>query len=120
MQLTITDVERLKAKARKMTAGRVLAGDRADVGLDLARVNDCQACTIAGYGPLCPEAHAVQHDRLIWTLDGFAQLHDGAGRVTHLSQGESTVLAGGVPYRLVFPQLSLYLLADTRARRSCR
>lgn len=36
-----------------------------------------------------------------------------AGRVTHVRQGESTILAGGTAYRLVFPQLTIYLRAET-------
>ena len=112
MQQSITDVERLKTKVRKMAAGRVLAGDKADVCLDLARMGRCRARIAAGYGQLSAKPRAVAHDRLIWILDGCAQLHDAACGVTHLSQGESTVLAGGLAYRLVFPQLSLYLLVE--------
>jgi hypothetical protein len=117
MKPNITDVERCKAKVRRMAAGRVLGGDSADVCLDLARMEGCRVGIAAGYGQLSPEPRAVAHDRLIWILDGFAQLHDSAGQVAHLSQGESSVLAGGVPYRLVFPQLSLYLLVEAGERR---
>ena len=54
----ITDVERLKTKVRKMAAGRVLAGDSADVCLDLARMRGCRARIAAGYGPLSPAPQA--------------------------------------------------------------
>jgi hypothetical protein len=39
-------------------------------------------------------------------------VHSAAGKVTHISQGESLVLAGGVPVRLVFPQLTIYLSVE--------
>ena len=112
----VTDVERLKKKVRKMAAGRVLAGDNADMCLDLARLAGCRARIAAGYGSLSQAPRTKPRDRLIWILDGFAQIHDAAGQVTALSQGESTVLAGGEVYRLVFPQLSLYLLVEPEDR----
>jgi len=112
LQQGVTDVERLKSKVRKMAAGRVLSGDSTDVCLDLARMAGCRARIAAGYGSLSDAPQALARDRMIWLLDGFAQVHDAAGRVTHISQGESTVLAGGQAYRLVFPQLSLYLLVE--------
>jgi hypothetical protein len=112
VQPGVTDVERLKTKVRKMAAGYVLSGDNADVALDLARLAGCRARIVAGYGSLHDTPQAAGQDRLIWILEGFAQIHDAGGRVTHLSQGESTVLAGGTAYRLVFPQLSLYLLVE--------
>lgn len=118
MPPTITDVERLKTKVRRMAAARVLAGDSADVCLDLARMAGCRARIAAGYGPLSHTPQAVPHDRLIWILDGFAQVYDAAGGVSHVSQGESTVLAGGVAVRLVFPQLSLYLLVEPEGRQA--
>jgi hypothetical protein len=37
---------------------------------------------------------------------------DPDGQETHVSQGESTVLTGGVAYRLMFPQLTIYLLVE--------
>jgi hypothetical protein len=95
-----------------MAAGRVLAGDSADLCLDLAQLSGCRARIAAGYGSLSPAPRAKPQDRLIWILDGFAQIHDDAGRVIDLSQGESTVLVGGQAFRLVFPQLSLYLLVE--------
>ena len=117
MQLRVTDVERLKTKVRRLAAGRVLGGDEGGVCLDLAQLGACRASIAAGYGSEKGTQQAVAEDRLIWILDGFAQVHDAAGKVTHLSQGESTVLKGGVAYRLVFPQLSLYLLVESRGRR---
>jgi len=32
--------------------------------------------------------------------------------VTYVSQGESAVLAAGKPFRLVFPQLTIYLAVE--------
>ena len=75
----------------------------------------CRACIVAGYGPLSRAPEAVPHDRLLWILDGYGQVHDSAGRVTDLSQGESTILTGGAAYRLVFPNLTLYLLIEPEA-----
>jgi len=112
--LRVTDVERLKTKVRKLGAGRVLAGDSADVCLELAQLDACRASIAAGYGSLSQALQVMAGDRLLWILDGFAQVHDATGQVTHLSQGESTVLAGGTAYRLVFPQLTLYLLVEPR------
>jgi len=112
LQQGVTDVELLKKKVRKMAAGRVLSGDSADVCLDLARMAGCRARIAAGYGTLSDSPQVLPWDRMIWLLDGFAQVHDATGQVTHVSQGESTVLAGGRAYRLVFPQLSLYLLVE--------
>jgi hypothetical protein len=110
----VTDVEQLKTKVRRLAAGRVLAGDSADVCLELAQLDACRASIAAGYGSLSQTPQVMAGDRLLWILDGFAQVHDAAGRVTHLSQGESTVLAGGTACRLVFPQLTLYLLVEPR------
>lgn len=112
MQPRVTDVERLKKQVRKLAAGRVLAGDSADVCLELAPMAGCRVRIAAGYGSLSQEPQVVAHDRLIWMLDGFVQVHDASGRVLDVSQGESVVLAGQVAYRLVFPQLSLYLQVD--------
>ncbi len=117
MPLHVTDIERLKTKVRKMAAGRVLAGEGADVCLDLARMAGCRARIAAGYGPLSPAPQAAPGDRLIWILDGFAEVHGASGAVTHVRQGESTLLAGGLAYRLVFPQLSLYLIVEPEERR---
>ena len=108
----ITDVERLKAKARKMAAGRVLVGEPADVCLDLARSRGYRASIVAGYGSLSEAAQTVRTDRLIWILDGHAELHSAAGDTTYLSQGESTVVQAGSAFRLVFPQLSIYLRVE--------
>jgi hypothetical protein len=115
-QLGVTDVERLKAKVRKMAAGRVLTGDRTDVCLDLARLDGCQARIAAGYGALSKEPRTIPRARLIWILDGHAEVYDAAGRVTYVRQGESTVLSGGNAYRLVFPQLSIYLDVEAGGR----
>lgn len=112
MQPKVTDVEQLKKQVRKMAAGKVLSGGSADVGLDLARMASCRASIVAGYGPLGKAPEAIPHDRLIWILDGYAEIHAPDGQVTHISQGESTVLNGGTPYRLVFPQLTLYLCVE--------
>jgi hypothetical protein len=109
-------VEQLKKKVRKMAAGRVLVGQPGNVGLDLGQLKGCRACIVAGYGPLSKAPEAVPHDRLLWILDGYGQVHDSAGGVTDLSQGESTILTGGAAYRLVFPNLTLYLLVEPEAR----
>jgi uncharacterized cupin superfamily protein len=110
----ITDVERLKNKARKMAAGRVLAGEPADFCLDLARSASFRARIAAGYGSLTEAAQTIRTDRLIWILDGHAELQSADGATTYLSQGESTVLKAGSAFRLVFPQLSIYLRIEAR------
>ena len=112
MQLRITDVERLKKAARKTAAGQVLSGGSADVCLDLARLEGCRASIAAGYGPLSEKPQRIPHDRLLWVLDGYAEVHDTAGRVTYISSGDSTVLRGSQAYRLVFPQLTIYLSVE--------
>ena len=112
MPQRITDVERLKNKARKMAAGRVLVGEPADICLDLAHGGGYRASIAAGYGSLSEAAQTVHTDRLIWILDGHAELHSAAGATTYLSQGESTVLKAGSAFRLVFPQLSIYLSVE--------
>jgi uncharacterized cupin superfamily protein len=112
VQLKVTDVEQLKKTVRKMTAGRVLSGDRADVSLDMAPMDGCRVCIGAGYGPLSETPQTVPRDRLMWILEGFAEVHAASGSVTYVSQGESTVLAGGKAYRLVFPKLSIYLSVE--------
>jgi hypothetical protein len=106
------DVERLKKKVRKLAASQVLSGGGADVCQDLAHTDGYQARIAAGYGSLSKTPQPVSRDRLIWVLDGYAEIHDATGRVTNVSQGESTVLAGGQSYRLVFPQLSIYLSVE--------
>ena len=116
MQPVITDVEQLKKQVRKLAAGRVLAGGGADVCLDLAKLKGCRASIAAGYGPLGKAPQPYPHDRLIWILDGYAEIHDSDGKVSHISQGESTVLLGGRAYRLVFPQLSIYLRVEATER----
>jgi hypothetical protein len=115
VQRRVIDVERLKKKVRKMAAGKVLAGGSADVCLDLARTQGCRARIAAGYGPLSSKPQILPRDRLIWILDGYAEAHDSDGQVTHISQGESTVLPGGKAVRLVFPQLSIYLSVEAEA-----
>jgi hypothetical protein len=117
VQLRITDVERLKKKVRKMAAGRVLSGGSTDVGLDLAQVDGCRACIKAGYGQLGKTPQPIPRDRLIWILDGYAEIYDTAGGVTNVRQGESTILSGGQAYRLVFPQLSLYLSVEATEKK---
>jgi hypothetical protein len=112
VQPRVQDVERLKNSVRKMAAAQVLGGGGADVCLDLGRMEGCRARVAAGYGPLSKVPQRVARDRLIWILDGFVEVHDASGRVIHVRQGESTVLAGGQDYRLVFPQLSIYLRVE--------
>ncbi len=65
-----------------------------------------------GYGPLSKAPEAAPHDRLIWLLDGYAEIYGADGQATHISQGESIVLKGGSAYRLVFPQLTIYLKVE--------
>jgi hypothetical protein len=110
--LKVTDVEQVKKRVRKSAAGQVLAGGEADVYLDLGRMGGCRTRICAGYGSLSETPQAIPWDRLIWILDGHAEVHDAAGQVTPVSQGESIVLAGGAAYRLVFPQLSIYLSVE--------
>ena len=112
MQPRVTDVEELKKRVRKMAAGRVLAGDSAQVCLDLARLPHCRACVAAGFGASGEQPEPAPRDRMIWILDGYVEVHTADGIAIDVSQGESAVLAGGVPYRLVFPQLTLYLLVE--------
>lgn len=112
MQPRVTDVEELKKRVRKMAAGRVLAGEGGQVCLDLARLGRCRACIAAGYGASGDQPAAAVHDRMIWILDGYVEVHSPDGIAIDVSQGESAVLAGGVPYRLVFPQLAIYLLIE--------
>ncbi len=113
MAQKVTDVEQLKKQARKMAAGRVLVGEPADICLDLARSGSYRASIAAGYGSLSEAAQTIRGDRLIWLLDGHAEVHSAAGTTTYLSQGESTVLRAGSAYRLVFPQLSIYLSVES-------
>ncbi len=112
MQSKVTDVERLKKQVRKLAAGQVLSGGRADVCLDLGKMDGCQARIAAGYGPLSKIPQPIPRDRLVWILDGYAEIQDNAGRVTNISQGESTILSAGRAYRLVFPQLTIYLSVE--------
>jgi hypothetical protein len=113
VQQRITDVERLKKEVRRLAAGRVLAGESADVCLDLAKMKGCRACLTAGYGSLSHEPQRIPRDRLIWILDGYAEIDGPSGQSIAISQGESTVLTGGKAYRLTFPQLTLYLSVET-------
>jgi hypothetical protein len=108
----IIDVERLKKEVRRQAASRVLAGESADVCLDLGRMKGCRACLTAGYGSLSHEPQPIPRDRLIWILDGYAEIDDASGKPTTISQGESTVLARGRAYRLTFPQLTIYLSVE--------
>jgi uncharacterized cupin superfamily protein len=112
VQLRITDVEVLKKQVRKMVAGQVLAGSGATACRELAPMEGCRVCITAGYGAESGVPRAVAHDRLIWILDGYADISTADGQTTHVSQGESTVLTAGVAYRLVFPQLTVYLLVE--------
>jgi hypothetical protein len=112
MQSKVIDVEQLKKQVRKLAAGRVLSGDSASVGLDLARTGGFQACIKAGYGELSIAPELVSRDRLLWILDGYGEIYDGDGKMTAISQGESTVLKGGAAYRLHFPHLTLYLSVE--------
>jgi hypothetical protein len=116
VQPRVTDVERLKKKVRKMAAGQVLAGGDADAFLDLARMRGCQARIAAGYGSLSEKPQTLPRDRLIWILDGYVEVHGASGQVLHVSQGESTLLLGGNAYRLVFPQLTIYLSVEAKAK----
>ena len=112
MQLTVTDIEQLKKKVRKMTAGRVLGGGTASVCLEMGPLNGCRALIAAGYGPLSDQPQAVAYDRLLWILDGRVEISDPSEEVTYVSQGESAVLAAGKPFRLFFPQLTIYLAVE--------
>ena len=112
MQPKVIDVEKLKKQVRRLAAGRVLSGDSASVGLDLARTDGFQACIKAGYGELSTAPETIARDRLLWILDGYAEIYDAGGRMTAVSQGESTVLQGGAAYRLHFPHLTLYLSVE--------
>jgi hypothetical protein len=111
----ITDVERVKKAVRRKTAGRVLAGDAAEVSLDLACLQGCRVSVAGGYGSLSQEPQRLHQERMIWILDGRAEIHSADGKVTFISQGESTVLRGGASYRLDFPQLTIYLAVDSEA-----
>jgi len=82
------------------------------LGVDLGPMAGCQARIKAGYGPLSMDPVATVGDRLIWVLEGHAEIESPSGLITHLSQGESTVLAGGFAYRLEFRTLSLYLCVE--------
>lgn len=117
MAVWVADVEQLKKKVRKMAAGQVLVGGKADVGLDLARMEGCRVCVAAGYGSLSKTPESAPWDRLIWILDGHGEVHDAAGSVSYVSQGQSAVLTGGTAYRLVFPQLTIYLRVEGETRR---
>jgi hypothetical protein len=112
MQPKVIDVELLKKQVRRLAAGRVLSGDSASVGLDLARTDGFQACIKAGYGELSAAPEKIARDRLLWVLDGYVEIYDASGRMTAVSQGESTVLKGGAAYRLHFPHLTLYLSVE--------
>ena len=107
-----TDVEQVKKKVRQLAAGRVLAGEAAEVGIDLAHLDGCRAAIQAGYGQISRGVEANTHDRFIWILDGLVEIYDATGHVGTVSQGEGTILAGHTPYRLVFPHLTLYLAVE--------
>jgi len=72
----------------------------------------CRACLTAGYGSLSREPQPIPRERLIWILDGYAEIGDASGQSVTISQGESTVLVAGKAYRLTFPQLTLYLSVE--------
>jgi len=112
MELRVSDVEQLKKRARKQAAAQVFVGGTADLAVDLGPLSGCRASIKAGYGPLGTEPVATPGDRLIWLLDGHAEIESSSGLITHVSQGESTVLAGGFAYRLEFPTLTLYLCVE--------
>jgi uncharacterized cupin superfamily protein len=112
VQPRVTDVERLKKQVRKMAAGRVLAGGGGEACLDLAQMQGCRVAVTAAFGPAGKSAQSVPHDRLLWILDGFVDVQTTDGQVIRVSQGESTVLSGGVAYHLIFPQLTVYLLVE--------
>ncbi len=113
MRLKIEDVERLKKAVRKMAAGRVLSGDSADPFLDLAQMDRCQVRIAAGYGSNS-ESAPLAHERLIWILDGSVDIQDPSGQTITVRQGESTLLPAGVPFRLAFPHLTLYLTVEAQ------
>lgn len=108
----IVDVELLKKQARRTAAGRVLGGEPAEVGLDMGQMEGCRVRIAAGYGQPSRSLQRLERDRLIWILDGFVEVHEPGDKVTTVSQGESAVLVGGHSYRLVFPQLTIYLYAE--------
>jgi hypothetical protein len=103
------DVERLKKQVRSAAAGRVLAGEAAELGRDLANLDGCRARIQAGYGQISKPAGATPHDQFIWILDGLVEIYDATGHIATVSQGECTTLACNRPYRFVFPHLTLYL-----------
>lgn len=115
MQLPVTDVELLKKKVRKLTAGRVLGGENASVCLEMGSVRGCRAMIAAGFGSLGREPQAIAHDRLLWILDGRVDIYDPDEEASTVRQGESTVLAAGKPFRLVFPQLTIYVIVEPAA-----
>lgn len=116
MHPKVIDVERLKKQVRKLAAGQVLSGAGADVCLDLGQLEGCQTRIAAGYGPLGSAPQLIPRDRLIWILDGYAEIKDTAGQAISVSQGESTVLSAGKAYHLDFPQLTIYLTVEAAER----
>lgn len=115
MQPKVIDIEQLKKQVRKMAAGRVLAGQAAEVGLDLARIGDCQARIQAGYGQVSKPVQTPPRDRFLWVLDGMVEIYDAGGHAFTVSQGEGAALSGAKPFRLVFPSLTLYLYLESSA-----
>jgi mannose-6-phosphate isomerase-like protein (cupin superfamily) len=115
VQQKVIDVEQLKKQVRKIAAGRVLAGQMAEVGQDLARIGGCQARIQAGYGQVSKPAQTPPRDRFLWILDGLVEVHDAGGHVVTVSQGEGITLPGTKPYRLRFPNLTLYLYLEAEA-----
>jgi len=105
-------VELLKKQARRTAAGRVLAGEPADVGLDVGQMEGCRVRIVAGFGQQAKTPQRLERDRLLWILDGMAEVHEPGGAITTLSQGESAVLVGGRSYRLVFPSMTIYLSVE--------
>ncbi|MBN1658838.1 MAG: hypothetical protein JXA93_10575 [Anaerolineae bacterium] len=110
--MKVTDVEQVKKQVRKLAAGRVLAGEAAEVGIELAGLDGCRACIQAGYGQISKGVDATTHDRFVWILDGLVEVYDATGHIGTVSQGEGTILSGRTPYRLVFPHLTLYLSVE--------
>jgi hypothetical protein len=111
----VTDVELLKKKVRKLTAGRVLGGENASACLEMGSLRGCRALIAAGFGSQSREPKAVDHDRLLWILDGRVDIYDPSEEASTIRQGESTVLAAGKPFRLVFPQLTIYVVVEPAA-----
>ena len=79
MKSKVTDVEEIKKQVRKQVAGRVLGGETADVSRVLADMDGCRVKIAAGYGALSDAPQAAAHDRMLWILDGYAEVYGAAG-----------------------------------------